>query len=636
MSDFTRRDFLAAGAAVTAGLLLNTRSPAAEAAAPALAAAKLKLQPFDYQGVKLLPSRWQAQFQSARDFYLNVSNDDILHAYRAAANLPAPGKNLGGWCERNSNTVFGQWLQGLSRMFKATADPAIRDKAVTLFTEWAKTLPADGNSRMGHYPFEKLVGGLVDLKQYIGHDDALPILEKVVDVAIATLDRTRTPAAPRPWELHSGRPGEWYTMGENHYRAFQLTGKAKYKDFADVWRYDSYWNKLADSAEPQDAFGVHAYSHVNTWSSCAMAYAVTGDPKLLAILKNAYDFLQNTQCYATGGYGPVERIMPSNGNLGLALESRQNSCEVPCCSWAAFKLARYLMTFTGEARYGDWIERLLYNGIGAALPITDNGKNFYYADYRVAGGIKNYARSTYTCCSGTYIQAVTEYHNLVYFQNPGSLFVNLYVPSEVTFSPGEGGANPILLTQETTFPESETSTFTITLPSAVGSARFAVNFRIPGWSSGASLTLNGAPANIDCKPGTWASLERDWKTGDKVEIRFPLAFRYQPVDKWHPDRVAVVRGPVVMVQDAAVHEPIFALPPTDADLNNQLVSSRAAGQFALRLSGKNAADPTSANSPANAQGGPQAGAKFMPFYAIPEVNSYRIYFDRRESPVALW
>ena len=88
------------------------------------------------------------------------------------------------------------------------------------------------------------------------------------------------------------------------------------------------------------------------------------------IIRNAYDFLQNTQCYATGGFGPAERIMPTNGNLGKALDYHQNTCETPCCSWAAFKLARYLMQFTGEARYGDWIERLIYNGIGGILPIT--------------------------------------------------------------------------------------------------------------------------------------------------------------------------------------------------------------------------------------------------------------------------
>ena len=84
-----------------------------------------------------------------------------------------------------------------------------------------------------------------------------------------------------------------------------------------------------------------------------MAYAVTREPALLTMLTNAFDFMQNTQCYATGGYGPVERIMPTNGNLGVAIETRQNTCETPCCSWAAFKMARYLMTFTGEARFGD-------------------------------------------------------------------------------------------------------------------------------------------------------------------------------------------------------------------------------------------------------------------------------------------
>ena len=57
-----------------------------------------------------------------------------------------------------------------------------------------------------------------------------------------------------------------------------------------------------------------------------------------------------------------------DGSLGKALETRSDTFETLCGSWAGFKLARYLMLFTGEARYGDWIERLFYNGAGAALP----------------------------------------------------------------------------------------------------------------------------------------------------------------------------------------------------------------------------------------------------------------------------
>ena len=97
-----------------------------------------------------------------------------------------------------------------------------------------------------------------------------------------------------------------------------------------------------------------------------------------------------------------------------------------------FKLSRYLMQFTGDARYGDWIERLFYNGVGAALPLQAQVRNFYYADYRVGGGMKVYNWDTCTCCSGTFGQNVAEYANLIYFRGQGALHVNLFVPSKST------------------------------------------------------------------------------------------------------------------------------------------------------------------------------------------------------------
>ncbi|MCX7973244.1 MAG: glycoside hydrolase family 127 protein, partial [Candidatus Aminicenantes bacterium] len=75
---------------------------------------KIAISPFDYQGVKLLASRWQRQYASARDYYLSLSDDDILCGFRRAAGLPAPGKPLGGWASRDSSVVFGQWLQAMA------------------------------------------------------------------------------------------------------------------------------------------------------------------------------------------------------------------------------------------------------------------------------------------------------------------------------------------------------------------------------------------------------------------------------------------------------------------------------------------------------------------------------------------
>lgn len=144
---------------------------------------RIKLEPFDYHGVRLRESSWQKQYEAAHDFWLQLPEDDILHGYRVAAGLNAPGKPLGGWCARSSDTVFGQWLSGMARMYCATGDTALRDKAVRLFDGWSKTVGADGNCRMRHYPYDKLVCGLVDLRLYGGVPEAVPMLEKVTNWA---------------------------------------------------------------------------------------------------------------------------------------------------------------------------------------------------------------------------------------------------------------------------------------------------------------------------------------------------------------------------------------------------------------------------------------------------------------------
>ncbi|HEY7089853.1 MAG TPA: beta-L-arabinofuranosidase domain-containing protein, partial [Tepidisphaeraceae bacterium] len=153
MSDHTlhRRDFLlAATAAAAAGVLLPRRAEAAAATQSTATASRLRIEAMDYRGVRLRDSRWQQQHQAARDFYFGVSDDDILCGYRSAASMAAPGKPLGGWCAQNSNTVLGQWLSGMARMSHATGDTALRDKAITLANEWAKTIGPDGDCRMRH------------------------------------------------------------------------------------------------------------------------------------------------------------------------------------------------------------------------------------------------------------------------------------------------------------------------------------------------------------------------------------------------------------------------------------------------------------------------------------------------------
>jgi DUF1680 family protein len=628
---YERRDFLKAMPA--AALALSHLAPAlagAQASYGEQATGRVRIAPMDYRGVRLRPSRWQAQSDAAREVYFGFSNDDILHGFRAAAGLSAPGRPLGGWCGRDSNTVFGQWLSGLSRMYRATGDARMRDKAVLLFTEWAKTVKADGDCRMRHYAFDKLVCGLVDLQLYADHEPVIAVLDRVTDFASRTFDRSNNLADPTHNTAYYGVPQEWYTLAENLYRAYQLTGNPKFSTFAEAWLYPAYWNKFASTSSPADAHGVHAYSHVNTFSSAAMAYETTGDPSYLRIVRNAYDYLQQTQCYATGGYGPNERFMAPGGSLGRALDTRSDAAEIVCGSWAGFKLARYLMRFTGEAKYGDWIERLLYNGVGAALPLQGNGRNFYYADYRVGGGMKVFNWDTFTCCSGTYIQNTADYHNLIYFTDPSGLYVNLYLPSEVTWNLGSGPRARAVL--DTAYPEAETVTLALTLQQP---AAFAIRFRVPQWAQGMSIRINGQPAAVESRPGTWASIERRWTSGDRIEVTIPLTLRMEAVDRQHPDRVAVMRGPVVLVLEGAYHAAHFRLPKRDDDLAQWLVPEKWTPPLAVLTESKESHDATSVFRVVPPDKRP-VRLRFRPFYDVPEHYPYFMYFDRNALPWKLW
>ncbi|HEX4030678.1 MAG TPA: beta-L-arabinofuranosidase domain-containing protein [Terracidiphilus sp.] len=562
------------------------------------------IEAFNYDGVSLLDGMLKKQYTMGRDYYFNLSNDDILIGFRRRAGLPAPGKDLGGWISGDPKVIswwskgdvsgtFGQWLSAMARMSKAAGDDAIGNKAVYLMLEWAKTIEPDGffyysrNPWAPHYTYDKTVCGLVDMAEYCGRKDALPLLEKITDWAIANLDRSRG--------LDQDPGTEWFTLSENLYRAYQLTGNPKYRNFGDVWRYTAYWDSFIGGKE-MTPYNHHAYSHVNTLGSAAMTYAVTGDPKYLKCIVNAYDWLEKTQFYATGGYGPNERLVPDDGSLGNYLETTIRSYETPCGTWAAFKFARYLMQFTGEAKYGDWIERLAYNGIGAALPMAANGRTFYYSDYQIGAGRKTYyPDGAWPCCSGTFPQVLADYHNVIYFKDPESLYVNLFVPSEVRWN---HDGQDVKVQQLTAFPESDTSTISIN-PRA--KTTFNLKIRVPRWSRGATIKINGAAQDIACQPGTWATVSRSWMPGDTVTIQVPMRLTFEPVDKQHPNRVAVMYGPVVLVRNQT---PIL-IPKGDNE-SNWIVENGQSLEF------KAAAQPL---------------GNFTPFYQVGEGTPYNMYFD---------
>ena len=308
------------------------------------------IRPFDFHGVALDSGQLKQQVDEVKAFYLAIPDDDLLKGFRKRAGKAAPGKELGGWYHSDTFLVFGQIVSGLARLHAATGDPACRDKANRLIDEWAKCIEPDGyfyasrKPNAPHYIFDKMLWGLLDVHAYCGNTKALVHLERITDWAIQNLDRSRR---------INDTSTEWYTLSENLYRAYLATGQEKYRDFARFWEYRDYWDIYARGG---DIFAVrpdgrtptsyHAYSHVNTLGGAAAAYLVTGNRHDLDILRNASAFLHENQCFATGGFGPDEQLLPRD-RLREKLGQTHNTFETQCGSWAVFKLARSLMPSPG-------------------------------------------------------------------------------------------------------------------------------------------------------------------------------------------------------------------------------------------------------------------------------------------------
>lgn len=252
----------------------------------ATSASPVRLESFEYSGVRLLPGRFRDQYLATRDFYFALPDDDLMYGFRKQAGLPTPGKPLDGWCRKNTEIVFGQWLSGMARMAKANDDTGMRDKALRLMKAWEQTIASSANAGNpddgpnGHYSYDKMVCGLTDLYLYTGAAEALRLLKKITENARQNLGLTRSLASPDDPLAGAGKCLEWYTLSENLYRAYLATGDSIYREFGDVWRYEAYWSRFLETSAPPP-LRVHAYSHVNTLSSAALSYHVSGDRRYL-------------------------------------------------------------------------------------------------------------------------------------------------------------------------------------------------------------------------------------------------------------------------------------------------------------------------------------------------------------------
>ncbi len=558
-------------------------------------------------GVSLSASRWQAQVAHAHAMYTGLSEDALLHGFRLQAGLPTPGAPMTGWCSATSSVIFGQIVSGLAMLGTALSDPALHAKARRLVAGYAETLPADGNASMRLYDWDKLICGLIDAHIHAASPDALPALTRTIAWAARTFDRTRAiPDGHDFWGAGPGDTSEWYTLGENLRRAADLTGDPAHAAFAALWDYDEFWAPFAGGPSPGHVRANHAYSHVNSLASLAARYEREAAPADLAALINAHDWLLATQCYATGGYGPEERLMPEPGSLGRSLTLSISHAEIPCGSWAALKLCRALLRFTGHARFADWLETILINAIGAALPPQPDGFVYYYGNYALSGGTKQTYWQQWPCCAGTYLQFMAALHDVIAFTAPDALHIALYLPGTIAW---HHAGQTIRATQSHAYPDEDTIRLSLAMDAP---ATFTLALRRPAWATAHTLHINGQPTPAQLEDG-WLKLTRLWHPDDTITLTLPMRLRALPIDAHHPTRAAILYGPTVLAQDEACCRRPFSIAP-GTELETRLIREPAGFRITNTI--------------------PERHTRHLvPLHTLPANWPYWVYFDLHARPL---
>ncbi len=222
------------------------------------------------------------------------------------------------------------------------------------------------------------------------------------------------------------------------------------------------------------------------------------------------------------------------GKLSTELSTNTTEC---CCAYNMMKLARHLFGWSADPRLMDYYERAMFNHrLGTINP--EDGTMMYYLPL-ASGYWKTFGKpfDSLWCCTGTGSEEYGKLTDTIYFHDDDSLYVNLFVDSQLEW-PEKG----LLLKQETRFPEQDSTSLTLSVKNPM---HLTISVRVPYWVRGGSVKINGTPLNAFASPSSYLSLNRVWKSGDKIDLNLPMDFHVSPM----PDNEqiqAMMYGPLVL------------------------------------------------------------------------------------------
>ena len=507
---------------------------------------------FDLQDVRLLDSPFKAAMDLNSRYLLSLDPDRFLHYFRINAGLTPKAPAYGGWeaPDAGAGRCLGHYLSALSLQFRATGDARFKQRVDYIVAELALCQPTNGlltaqtgvkegfaalatgrgealqKLRVPWYVQHKMFAGLRDAYVLTGNETARAVLVRLADWAVnvtRALDDTQFQLMLE--QEHGG-------MREVMADVYALTGNQSYLDLANRFSHTKIMAPLAAGRDELD--GLHANTQIPKLTGAARIYELTGAPRERDAAVYFWNCVVRDHTYAIGGDSDEEHFGPPDQ---LAQHLTAATCET-CNVYNMLKLTRHLFTWKPAVAYADYYEQALYNQILASQE-PGTGMFTYFVSLK-PGHFRTYSTPTdsFWCCVGTGMENHTQYGNSIYFHDADNLYVNLYIPSQLTWPDQH-----LVVTQTTRYPESDRVTFTLACPAPVA---LAFQLRYPGWARpGLEIKVNGQAVDKAARPGTFVPVRRLWHDGDRLEVRIPMGLRTETLPD-DPHKIAIFYGPLVL------------------------------------------------------------------------------------------
>jgi hypothetical protein len=331
---------------------------------------------------------------------------------------------------------------------------------------------------------------------------------------------------------------EFGGIAETLYNLAAATNEDRWVRAGDRFQKRSFLNPLA--ARRDELRGLHVNTHIPQAIAAARRYEISGDMRFHDVAGYFFYEVTSARSYVTAGTSNAEAWLTPPRRLAAECRLSANTAEC-CCAYNMLKLARRLYSWNPEPAYFDYYERSLLNHrIGTIRPQT--GLTQYYLSL-APGAWKtfNTEDQTFWCCTGSGVEEYSKLNDSIYWHDRDGLYVNLYISSELDW-PEKG----LKLRQETRYPDTPNTTLTVT---AARAGSMPVRLRIPGWLQAApTVKLNGKMLDASAAPGSYLTLNRTWKAGDRIEMELPMHLRAEAMPD-DPRMQAFLYGPLVLAGD---------------------------------------------------------------------------------------